>query len=328
MRSSALLTLASLTLSLSVALGGTGCGGGDPTDALRSGAGGGPSGGGDNGEAGDDAPLVASDDGVPATDPSGARFTEPAGGAGFTASAGTTQVRSTANVNLRSGPSTSNAILAVVPSGTVIKLLSTTPSNGFLRGEYRGTAGWSHSNYYVAESSAAPPAAGGGTSTGGSVDGPPSPANALARAQASVGFSYWWGGGAWLGRGVSSGVAGSCSGSCPSCSHSGRYGADCSGMVGKAWQFGTVDLETNSHPYSTFDFARSSSRWSQVSRGSLRPGDALVYNTNGAGHIALYERGDGWGSPTVFECRGCSYGCVHNTRSLSSAYNGVRRAGF
>jgi hypothetical protein len=99
-------------------------------------------------------------------------------------------------------------------------------------------------------------------------------------------------------------------------------------MVGKAWQYGDVDLADNSHPYSTFDFARGSSRWSSVSRGALRGGDAMVYNSNGAGHIVLYERGDGWGSPTVFECRGCAYGCVYNTRNFTSAYGGVRRSGF
>ena len=37
---------------------------------------------------------------------------------------------------------------------------------------------------------------------------------------------------------------GSCSGSCPSCSHSGKYGADCSGLIAKAWQFGPVALDT------------------------------------------------------------------------------------
>ena len=65
-----------------------------------------------------------------------------------------------------------------------------------------------------------------------------------------------------------------------------------------------------------------------MSRGSLKTGDALVYNSGGSGHIVLYEKGDGWGTPTVVECRGCAYGCVHDARSFSSTYHGIRRAGF
>ena len=42
----------------------------------------------------------------------------------------------------------------------------------------------------------------------------------------------------------------------------------------------------------------------------------------------MYEKGDGWGSPTVIECRGCSYGCVYNARSFASNYHGIRRSGF
>lgn len=325
MRTTAILALAALALPL--ALGPLGCAV-ESSDSLRGGAGGGAS-VNSGGEAGDDEPMVAAADDVAPTDPSGAAFADPAGSGveGFAPGAGTTQVRSTANVNLRTGASTSNTILAVVPNGTVVKLLSTTLNNGFLRVEYRGIEGWSHSNYYQPVASA-PSGGGSGGTSGGSPTGGPSPSNAVARARASVGFSYWWGGGAWVASGPTSSTRGSCSGSCPSCSHSGRYGADCSGMVGKAWQYGDADLGDNSHPYSTFDFARSSSRWSSVSRGALRGGDAMVYNSGGAGHIVLYERGDGWGSPTVFECRGCSYGCVYNTRNISSAYSGVRRAGF
>ena len=157
---------------------------------------------------------------------------------------------------------------------------------------------------------------------------PPVPPVPPALAKKAVGFSYYWGGGAWLEAGVSSGTAGSCSGSCPSCSHSGKYGADCSGLIAKAWQFGPKALEVNAHPYSTVSFNGSSSSWSTVSRSSLRKGDALVYNSSGHGHIAMYEKGDGWGTPTVIECRGCAYGCVYNARSFTSNYKGIRRAGF
>jgi hypothetical protein len=144
-----------------------------------------------------------------------------------------------------------------------------------------------------------------------------------------VGFSYWWGGGAWLPTGVTPATAGSCSGNCGACSHSGSYGADCSGMVAKAWQYGNKDLAVNSHPYNTSVFVLpKAGYWSDVSRASLAPGDALVYNTDGAGHIVLWEKGDGWGTSTVYECMSCSLGCVHNARTFTSAYNGIRREGF
>ena len=129
------------------------------------------------------------------------------------------KMRTTGNLNLRKGAGTSFAVLAVIPSGTVVTLLDPTPKSGFLNIEFNGTAGWASGSYLAAV-----------TSTGGdtSVDGAASPDNAIARAKAAVGFSYYWGGGAWLASGPSSSTAGSCTGSCPSCSHSGKYGADCS----------------------------------------------------------------------------------------------------
>jgi uncharacterized protein YraI len=240
-------------------------------------------------------------------------------------------MKTTADLNLRKGPGTSYAILLVIPSGATVTVVDPTAQGGFLHVQYAGTSGWSSAKYLQAVES------GGGTTGGGSggstgpvdPDGAASPDNAVARAALSVGFSYWWGGGAWTTSGATSSNKGSCSGSCPSCSHSGSYGADCSGMVAKAWQFGTKALNANSHPYSTGNFVSDSAgHWSTVSRGSLKKGDALVYNNGSAGHIVLYEKGDGWGSPTVYECRGCAYGCVHDTRSFGSAYKGIRRAGF
>lgn len=239
------------------------------------------------------------------------------------------KMRATANLNLRKGAGTGFAVLAVIPSGSIVTLLSTTAKSGFLNIQFNGTSGWSSSTYLTEVAST------GGGSTGGTsggavaLDGAPSPDNAIARAKKAVGFSYYWGGGAWLESGVSASTRGSCSGSCPSCSHSGKYGADCSGLVAKAWQYGTKALEVNSHPYSTASFVNDvSGKWSTVSRGSMRKGDALVYNKNGAGHIVVYEKGDGWGTPTVIECRGCSYGCVYNARSFASNYKAIRRSGF
>jgi uncharacterized protein YraI len=276
-----------------------------------------PSGGdvGDPGPTGD-APMTPADESVPPTP-------------GETL-AGASEVETTANLNLRKAPSTSAAILAVIPSGTIFTLLDTSQTNGFDHVSYDGTDGWAYSAYLVAvtPSPSAPPSP-GSPSTGGDPNGPPSVANAIARAQAAVGFSYWWGGGAWLAGGPTASTRGSCSGSCPSCSHSGSYGADCSGMVAKAWELGATDLATDSHPYTTSSFVvDAAGQWSTVSRSALRAGDAMVYNSGGAGHIALWESGDGWGTSTVYECRGCAYGCVHDARTFTASYHGIRRAGF
>jgi uncharacterized protein YraI len=235
--------------------------------------------------------------------------------------AGTTTMKATSNLNLRKGPGTSYAIILVIPSGAIVSLVSTTAQNGFYNVSYGGSTGWSHSGYLTAVTTTPSPTV--------DPNGAPSPDNAVARAAASVGFSYWWGGGAWLASGASSSNKGSCSGSCPSCSHSGSYGADCSGMVAKAWQYGTKALEVNSHPYGTIHFVNDvAGKWSTVSRGAMKKGDALVYNSGGGGHIVLFEKGDGWGTPTVFECKGCSAGCVHNARSFTSSYHAIRRSGF
>jgi MYXO-CTERM domain-containing protein len=86
-----------------------------------------------------------------------------------------------------------------------------------------------------------------------------------------------------------------------------------------------IAVDKDAHPYSTIDFNKDSSQWSTVSRDKVLRGDAMVYNTNGAGHIFIYESGDGWGTMWAYECKGCSYGCVHNTRTATSSYHAIRR---
>lgn len=276
-------------------------------------------GGQSEGDVGDegDAPLVGVDDTSGTTAPG----TDDNPGLTTNATAETT-----ADLNLRSGPATTYAVLAVIPAGTIVTVEDATPNNGFLKVTWNGITGYCSAKYLT---SASATSSVDDTAGGADVNGPSSPSNAIARAKLAVGFSYYWGGGAWLEAGVSAGNAGSCSGSCPSCTHSGKYGADCSGLVAKAWQFGALALPTNAHPYSTSNFNKDASgKWSTVSRGSLKAGDALVYNSGGAGHIVIFEKGDGWGASTVYECRGCSYGCVYNTRTFGTSYHGIRKAGF
>ena len=230
-------------------------------------------------------------------------------------------LKTTTGLNLRSGPGTSYAVRLVIPGGATVTTVNTaSPSNGFYNIKYNGVTGWSSGAYLTLVSS--PSTGGTGTSTARDA--------AIVRAQQGVGFSYWWGHGRWLASGATSSTKGSCTGNCPSCSHGGSYGADCSGYVAKIWQIpsSNTNLATDAHPYSTATFVGSNSQWSTIARASAVKGDALVYNSNGAGHIVLYESGDAWGNFWTYEARGCSYGIVHNLRSVTSSYKTIRRAGW
>ncbi|MBI5533344.1 MAG: SH3 domain-containing protein [Deltaproteobacteria bacterium] len=240
-------------------------------------------------------------------------------------------LQTTTGVNFRKGPGTSYSVIRVLPSGSqVVTTGQTSSSNSFYKVTHQGSTGWVHGAYLKLISQGGEGGSGG--SGGGQVDPPATGARAQAiqRAEAAVGFSYWWGHGRWRPEGPTSSTKGSCSGSCPSCSHSGSYGADCSGMVAKAWEVPSSndDITVDSHPYSTGNFISSTAQWSIISRGSLKSADALAYNNGSSGHVVLYDSGDGWGSMWVYECKGCSAGCVHNIRTCSSSYKGVRRAGY
>jgi hypothetical protein len=228
----------------------------------------------------------------------------------------------TSDVNLRRGPSTAEAVLEVIPTGAVVSITTTGCAvGGFIPVKHQGVSGWSYASYYRRYTS---PAADAGAAASFTRD------DAIARARQSVGFGYWWGHGRWRSEGIRPEWKGTCSGSCPNCTYAGSYGADCSGMVAKAWKVPSWndDVSVDKHPFGTIHFVAANSLWSDVSRSSLVKADALVYNTNGAGHIMLYESGDGWGSVYAYECKACAIGCVHNLRSVSSAYKGIRRAGF
>lgn len=226
-------------------------------------------------------------------------------------------LRTTTTLNLRTGPGTENSVRLVLPDGAnVLTVNVSSPENGWYNVSYNGVEGWASGKYLEL--------------VRGPVTDPTVRDLAIARAQGGVGFSYWWGHGRWIPNGATSSSKGVCTGNCPNCSHSGGYGADCSGYVGKIWQVpsSNSDVSVDSHPYSTVNFDASSSLWSTVSRSSLQKADALVYNANGAGHILVYESGDGWGNLWSYEARGCSYGIVHNLRSCSTTYKGIRRTGY
>ncbi len=231
-----------------------------------------------------------------------------------------TSLETTADLNLRTGPSTSHSIIETMPEGSIVTVVDPNPQNGWYKVNHNGNVGWSSGKYLQAA------AAGGGDGGGsGSVRD-----QAIDRAKAGMGFSYWWGHGRFRPEGPTSSNAGSCSGSCPNCSHSGSYGGDCSGFAAKVWQVPSSndDLTVDSHPYSTATFVGSSSSWSTISRDSILRGDAMVYNENGAGHIFIYASGDAWGSMYSYECKGCSYGCVYGSRTAAAKYKAIRRAGW
>jgi cell wall-associated NlpC family hydrolase len=232
-------------------------------------------------------------------------------------------LKTTANLNLRTSASMNGTIRLVIPSGATVTTVNVTqPSGGWYNVKYNGVTGWSYGTYLNLVSSPNPTPT--PTPTTSARDA------AIERAKGAVGFSYWWGHGRWIPNGATSSTKGTCTGSCPSCSHGGSYGADCSGLAAKVWEVPSSNnvMTTDSHPYSTVSFVGSNSQWSTISRSNVQKGDALTYNTNGAGHIFIYESGDGWGSMWAYEAKGCAYGIVHNVRTATSAYKAIKRAGW
>jgi Bacterial SH3 domain len=225
------------------------------------------------------------------------------------------------DVNQRSGPGTTYSVLRVIPVGTTLTIVA--QSGSWYKVDWSSRVGWSYGAYLCAQSGGGgppPPQGGGGFNvTGLSRD------NILSIAQASVGYTYWWGHGALGGS-----KTGACYGSCPSCTHDGQQGADCSGFVGKAWMLPEAMpiVGNDKHPFATTNFYNQSTHWSTISRGSVIRGDALTYNSGGAGHIFLYESGDGYGSMWAYEAKGCSYGIIHDLRTAGTAYKAIRRSGL
>lgn len=238
-------------------------------------------------------------------------------------------LKTTSGLNLRTGAGMDYRVRLVIPQGaTVTTINRSTPDGSWYNIRYNGIEGWAHGGYLTLVSSPSPTQ----PTTPTTPTTPVSSARdqAIARAKGAVGFGYRWGKGRWIPNGVTSSNKGVCTGSCPNCTYRGDYGADCSGFVAKVWTVPASNnvMTTESHPYSTWDFNRANSQWSVVSRSSLKKADALVYNDGSAGHVLIYESGDGWGSVWSYEARGCAYGIVHNLRTVGSAYKGIARAGY
>lgn len=265
--------------------------------------------GGVNADVGDTEPLVPGDDDAVAPE-------------GFNTTFQPNDVARVCNasaLNQRSGAGTNNPVVKLIPAGSSVKVVA--QEGTWVKNEWSGSTGWSSAQYLCSTEDAGPTPGGGGNGLSSTTV---SRSSFVSIAAASVGFSYYWGGGA-LKEG---GARGACYGSCPNCTHSGSYGADCSGYLGKVWLLPqSLPMAANKHPYSTASFAGAHSLWKSQSRSSLLQGDALVYRSGGAGHIVMYDKGDNWGSFWTYEARGCSYGIVHNIRTAGSAYKGIRRTG-
>jgi uncharacterized protein YraI len=68
------------------------------------------------------------------------------GGGGVSSGGSTGNASVTSSLNLRSGPSTSDSVILVMPSGATVTLTGDS-SNGFLGVTYKGTTGWAYSDY-------------------------------------------------------------------------------------------------------------------------------------------------------------------------------------
>jgi len=246
-------------------------------------------------------------------------------------------------LNNRSGPGSGYMVLRVLSSGTQGQVVQQSGS-WFKLDLSGGQLGWSYGKYLCLVSNAPPPPSNPPPSNPPPSNPPPSnppPSNPggqssydvsrqgiINTCKAYVGYSYWWGGAKfpapWDAQGKDKGKCYSSTSS----GHKGLHGADCSGFAAKVWQVSAaMPFSTNKHPYSTYDFYYGSAAWSKISRSSAQMADALVYRSGSSGHVVIFEQGDPWGQSWTYEARGCSWGVVHNLRSLSSSYQARKRSG-
>lgn len=80
-------------------------------------------------------------------------------------------LQTTTDLNLRAGPSTSDAIVATMPMGSTVTVIAVPATNGFLEVRYAALSGWAFAEYLTAPASAPPPA-GSGAAPAVSIGGP------------------------------------------------------------------------------------------------------------------------------------------------------------
>lgn len=150
----------------------------------------------------------------------------------------------------------------------------------------------------------------------------------LCRGTSAEGFSYWWGGECWCANGCTPDLAnceaGDCEGVCENCTHTGPYGADCSGFVSKAWQVpDPYPVEQcGTERYVAESFTYDHDYWDPVSIDELQPGDAVATSSH---VILIIGPKDQYGEHEVVEAMGCSYGIVRHMREIGSSFHGARR---
>jgi hypothetical protein len=236
--------------------------------------------------------------------------------------------RTSVGLNNRSGPSTEYMVLRVLENGEQARI--NDRSGNWYRLDLNGEAnGWSYGKYLCRmgeghfeepeqpehpEQPGDPSAPSGfGVNRDGIIN----------TAQAYVGYPFWWGHAKYPAPWDD--PASKNQGSC----NSGPYGADCSGYVAKVQQFPeALPYPENKHPFTTWSYYNQTVHWNHIARGNLQRADFMVYRDGNGGHSLVYEGGDPWGDAWVYESRGCSYGVVHNVRSLHSAYRACRRHGL
>lgn len=128
-------------------------------------------------------------------------------------------------------------------------------------------------------------------------------------AKTAVGSWYVWGGDKWDPNNRSWG------------------GADCSGLVIKAWMipYKAPYNKSVGHPWSTYSFYNQSTHWTRISRSDLQPGDALVRRGSSSGHTFLYAGKDNWGTAMYYEAARTGTRIRYGTRSVTSDYVAIRR---
>jgi hypothetical protein len=67
-----------------------------------------------------------------------------------------TQLRTSANLNLRSAPNTGATVLRVMPAGSLVTVRATSGANAWVAVKFAGYDGWAHTSYLEKEGASAP----------------------------------------------------------------------------------------------------------------------------------------------------------------------------